>query len=110
MGVWGGFDGMELDSGARYDPSTDTWTGISGIGAPIGRTGHSAIWTGSEMTVWGGESFGRGRFSSGGRYVIAPDAGQDVDQDGFTPCDGDCDDANAGVHPNAVETCDSLDT
>jgi hypothetical protein len=33
----------------------------------------------------------------------------DGDLDGVTVGDGDCDDANASVHPGAVEVCDSLD-
>ena len=30
----------------------DTWTATSG--PPDGRVGHTAVWTGSEMIVWGG--------------------------------------------------------
>ena len=33
----------------------------------------------------------------------------DDDGDGFTPADGDCNDSNAAIHPDAVEDCDSLD-
>jgi Galactose oxidase, central domain len=32
----------------------DTWTATSGINAPLARIEHTAIWTGSEMIVWGG--------------------------------------------------------
>ncbi len=38
----------------------------------------------------------------------SPDA-YDVDQDGVTSCSGDCDDANANIHPGAVETADGID-
>jgi hypothetical protein len=31
----------------------DTWTATSTTNAPIGRLGHTAVWTGSEMIVWG---------------------------------------------------------
>jgi hypothetical protein len=34
----------------------------------------------------------------------------DRDLDGFTPCSGDCDDANPGVWPGAGEACDGLDS
>ncbi len=30
----------------------------------------------------------------------------DDDGDGWTQCDGDCDDADAAIHPGAAETCD----
>jgi gliding motility-associated-like protein len=33
----------------------------------------------------------------------------DLDQDGFTSCGGDCDDANAAINPNASEICDGVD-
>ena len=32
----------------------DTWTSTSLTGPPDGRVGHTAVWTGSEMIVWGG--------------------------------------------------------
>ena len=53
MIVWGGFVGSESNTGGRYDPSTDSWTAISTISAPAERLNHSAVWTGSEMIVWG---------------------------------------------------------
>ncbi len=33
----------------------------------------------------------------------------DVDGDGYSPCQGDCDDANPFVNPDAEEICDGLD-
>ena len=38
----------------RYNPSTDSWTATSITNAPAGRSRHTAVWTGSEMIVWGG--------------------------------------------------------
>ena len=32
----------------------------------------------------------------------------DMDGDGFTPCGGDCDDTNSGVFPDAPELCDGV--
>src|SRR5437870_3030856 len=32
----------------------DTWTATSTTNAPTARSGHTAVWTGSEMIVWGG--------------------------------------------------------
>ncbi|MBW1808577.1 MAG: hypothetical protein JRJ87_10320 [Deltaproteobacteria bacterium] len=33
----------------------------------------------------------------------------DSDNDGYTTCDGDCDDNDATVHPGAYEDCDNID-
>jgi hypothetical protein len=32
----------------------DTWTPTTTVNAPLARRGHNALWTGSEMIVWGG--------------------------------------------------------
>jgi N-acetylneuraminic acid mutarotase len=58
MIVWGGWSYpplTALDSGGRYDPSTDSWTPTSLVDAPNPRSNHTAVWTGDEMIVWGGE-------------------------------------------------------
>lgn len=69
MVVWGGYyydgTGHRLNSGGRYTPSSDSWTAVASSGAPSGRSGHTAVWTGTEMVVWGG---GQGPFNTGGRY------------------------------------------
>jgi hypothetical protein len=72
MVVWGGLriDGdlyYLMDTGGRYDPATDTWMPTSTAGAPGPRFGHTAVWTGAEMTVWGGDSF-LDSVRTGGRY------------------------------------------
>jgi len=69
MIVWGGdlaSGTTGLATGGRYNPIADTWTATSITGAPSGRYGHSAVWTGSEMIVWGG--YGNSYFNTGGRY------------------------------------------
>jgi N-acetylneuraminic acid mutarotase len=71
MIVWGGLDAnlTPLNTGARYDPATDTWTPISTTNAPAARANHSAVWTGAEMIIWGGATTGSsGYFSDGARY------------------------------------------
>ncbi len=40
--------------GIRYTPLTNTWTDMSTVNAPQGRRNHKAVWTGSEMLIWGG--------------------------------------------------------
>ena len=37
-------------------------------GAPSPRDGHSAIWTGNEMIVWGGYSLGDDYLDTGSRF------------------------------------------
>ena len=58
MIVWGGTNintgGEYLNDGLRYNPGTDSWTATSITNAPTARYGHTAVWTGSEMIVWGG--------------------------------------------------------
>ncbi|MGM9486883.1 Kelch repeat-containing protein [Ideonella sp. YS5] len=65
MIVWGGMEavGFVYNDGSRYNPATDTWSPVSGVGAPGPRHAHSAAWTGSEMLVFGGDGT-----PSGGRY------------------------------------------
>jgi N-acetylneuraminic acid mutarotase len=71
MIVWGGFfyDGSEhyLNTGGRYNPNTDTWTSIGTTSDPSGRDSHTAVWTGTEMIVWGGFD-GNNGFNTGGKY------------------------------------------
>src|SRR6266436_4096246 len=51
----------------------DTWTATSTISAPTARDGHTAVWTGSEMIVWGGQD-SLGYVNTGGRYNPASDS------------------------------------
>jgi N-acetylneuraminic acid mutarotase len=67
MIVWGGgirrLPYTRFNTGGRYDPSTNTWTATSTTNAPSARVGHTAVWTGTEMIVWGGSND-----NTGGRY------------------------------------------
>ena len=58
MIVWGGGPGLNTyyNTGGRYNPGTDSWTATSTTGAPTGRAYHTAVWSGSEMIVWGGNN------------------------------------------------------
>jgi N-acetylneuraminic acid mutarotase len=83
MIVWGGVvddpggDPSYHDTGGRYDPVTDSWTGTATIGAPDPRAFHTAVWTDEAMIVWGGDDppdpGSYSPFSSGGRYDPATD-------------------------------------
>jgi hypothetical protein len=66
MILWGGVDSSYNDytgniysqflanDGAKYNPTTNSWTTISTTGAPTARYSSSAAWTGTYMVVWGG--------------------------------------------------------
>ena len=80
MIVWGGYDGSSsyFNTGGRYcaqpPPCTDdTWTPTSLTNAPSARSGYTAVWTDTEMIVWGGGGFG-GLVNTGGRYCAQPGA------------------------------------
>src|SRR5881628_2871577 len=73
MIVWGGFNGSYLNTGGRYNPGTDSWTATSTTSAPAARQQHTAVWTGSEMIVWGGTD-GSSFFNTGGRYNPGTDS------------------------------------
>ncbi len=58
MIVWGGYSfdvysGIYsyFGTGGKYDPQMDSWIPAS---PPLSRSDPTAIWTGSEMIVWGG--------------------------------------------------------
>jgi len=69
MIVWGGNDGeSDLDTGGLYDPVGDSWTPVTIENAPSGREYHTAVWTGSEMIVWGGTDQTYYPVNDGGRY------------------------------------------
>jgi hypothetical protein len=75
MIVWGGFSpsgGTYFNTGGKYSPATDSWTPTSTTNAPSARYIHTAVWTGSEMTIWGGGGVS-GNVDTGGRYDPATD-------------------------------------
>jgi hypothetical protein len=54
MIVWGGFiGGFTQDDGGRYNAGADSWTATSTSNVPSERAYHTAVWTGSEMIIWG---------------------------------------------------------
>jgi N-acetylneuraminic acid mutarotase len=97
MIIWGGFcdtSPYDLSNGGRYNPAADSWTTLPTTGAPSPRDSHTAVWTGSEMIVWGGASgFGSlsvylndgGRYSpAGNNWTAIPSAGAPAGRQTFT--------------------------
>ncbi len=75
MIVWGGYNvhiGQLYGDGARYSPATNSWTPVAAANAPAARCYHTAVWTGTEMIVWGGANE-PAYDQSGGRYNPATD-------------------------------------
>ena len=70
MIVWGG--SPSTNTGARYNPVTNSWLAATLSGAPSARQEHTAVWTDSEMIVWGG--IGTASFATGGRYNPSTDS------------------------------------
>ncbi len=108
MLVWGGYcasSSCYYDSGGIYDPVSNAWQSMAS-GSPSPRTGHTAVWTGSVMLVWGGER-STYTYRSGGAYARGHSVDDDLDE--WTECDGDCNDADATVHPTGAEVCDARD-
>jgi N-acetylneuraminic acid mutarotase len=76
MLVWGGHvgPGTSTNTGGSYDPVTNSWQPISTTNAPTVRGGHTAVWTGSLMIVWGGwNNLNSSSPNSGGRYDPSTD-------------------------------------
>ena len=76
MIVWGGYDNLAgyTTTGGRYDPSTNTWSATStGANVPQPRIHHTAVWTGTQMVVWGGNKDQNVNMNTGGRYDPSTD-------------------------------------
>lgn len=78
MIVWGGWGGRPvnyLNDGGRYSPATDGWTAMAATNAPSGRVVPAAVWTGTQMVIWGGEVASTAANPSGNlndTYVYSP--------------------------------------
>lgn len=76
MIVWGGLHGeggfgtvgTNINTGARYNPSNNTWIAITSASAPTPRIKHLAFWTGNRMLIWGGTEMYGTNFNDGARY------------------------------------------
>jgi hypothetical protein len=129
MLLWGGrpYTGTPFNNGRHYDPATDVWTEIPITPqTPSPRAHQTAVWTGTQMIVWGGDM----TTSTGGLYCACPNGSlfyRDADGDGYgdpgvsaPSCTGtapagyiadatDCNDSASSAHPGGVEVCDGID-
>jgi len=54
-----------------YDPAGNSWSALPE--SPLrGRTGAVAVWTGTEMTIWGGLGIPNGVQSTDGAAYLPP--------------------------------------
>lgn len=105
MLVWGGLTGAPTfvthGDGAGYAPQTDSWSGISLVAAPTPRWGHTAVWTGTEMIVWGGFACigcANGELGTGGRYDPATDSWTPISLNGAPAARGNHSAVWTGTH------------
>lgn len=75
----GGDRGLYLyNNGGHYNPSLDAWSYMGkGADRPEKRYGHTVVWTGTEMIIWGGYN-GSDYLCTGGRYNPTTRFWQDV--------------------------------
>ncbi|MCU0664824.1 MAG: hypothetical protein MUC50_21185 [Myxococcota bacterium] len=67
MIVWGGNTDLGYtNTGAVYDLETYEWQAMSTVNAPLPRQQATAVWSGTEMIVWGG--YDGSVLNTGGRY------------------------------------------
>jgi len=77
MIIWGGYvlergAYHRTRTGGKYNPGTNSWIATSRLNAPTPRGEHIAVWTGSEMIVWGKGNLPP--FNTGGRYQPTADS------------------------------------
>lgn len=74
MVVWGGLVSIAADNGqrgdgGRWNPQAGVWTSLpASATGPSARGGHSAVWTGTEMIVWGGRNTASGELRVGATW------------------------------------------
>ncbi|MSP26319.1 MAG: hypothetical protein EXR75_14415 [Myxococcales bacterium] len=85
MIVWGGTsDGTgagSLGDGGIYDLATRVWTPTSFAGAPTPRRNATAVWTGTEMVVWGGRATSDSTLGDGARFDPATNTWKTLPQE-----------------------------
>lgn len=86
--VWGGRDPLLdvlLSDGAVYDAPSDSWEALPIDNAPDGRLWPSAVWTGTQVIVWGGELGDAHQTKTGAMYDPALGAWEAMGVTGAPP-------------------------
>ena len=69
---WGGMNDLSnaLNDGGRYNPNSNTWTtmAVPAANTLTGRNGHSLVWTGQDVIVWGGKDENLATLGDGAAY------------------------------------------
>ncbi len=92
MLVWGGHEGdndRPLANGGIYDPATDSWAPMATLNAPPATHHAAAVWTGTELVVWGGQTVWNdaSALNSGGVYNLATDTWRSMSTVGAPPAE-----------------------
>ena len=81
---------LTYGDGARYDPALDQWTLLPQEGALSARYKHTAVWTGTEIIIWGGAQYPSAvNFNDGARFNPATGRWTPLAQPG-APSDRSC--------------------
>jgi hypothetical protein len=91
------------DSGFSDGGSSSSGSGSSGGGSNGGGNGGSGGSSGSAPGTFGDASASGGS-SSGGSTCNVTNPNADMDKDGWTPNQGDCNDCDPNVNPGAIDT------
>src|SRR6185295_16169015 len=103
---------VPFSSGGRYYPDIDLWVSTGTTNSPSGRFSHTAVWTGSEMVVWGGGN-STSLLNTGGRYCVpsaipTPTPAPTPCTGGYAVCNGN--DSGSGSLRQAIHDASSGDT
>jgi N-acetylneuraminic acid mutarotase len=82
------FGGMPVDgrpTGGIYDLASGQWRAIDAAGAPYRTYGHSAVWTGDRIVVFGGVDLEGNLTNAGAAYDLATNSWSAISQAGAPP-------------------------
>lgn len=70
--VFTSFNAQEIGYKKIHSFPEDSWSSVNN--SPSGRVGHAAVWSGSHMTIWGGEVGANTFLKTGNLYNLATDS------------------------------------
>ena len=80
---WGGMQSNAINTGHVFHISENKWTNVSTVNAPSPRNNSSAVWTGTEMIIWGGRgNTPTPHYANGGIYNPATDTWRPISSEG----------------------------